>query len=85
MSVPVRVSLQFARPTMRLARAICDGQGRLLAGRGTALDDRMVHALRKLAVQTVLVTGAENAPLLDRVLDGFESDLDHALNYAIFE
>ena len=84
---------------MRLARAICDGRGRLLAGRGTALDDRMVHALRKLAVQTVLVTGAENAPhwetirsldeenapLLDRVLDGFESDLDHALNYAIFE
>ena len=53
--MPVRVPLQFAKPTMRLVRPICDPDGRLLAGSGTALSASVVRALRKMAIQTVLV------------------------------
>lgn len=53
--MPVRVPLEFAKPTMQLAGPIVDGDGRLLAGNGTKLSERIVSALRKLAMQTVLV------------------------------
>lgn len=56
----VRVPLQFAKATMRLARPITDTQGRLVAGTGTRLEERVVRLLRRLAVQTVLVTDAED-------------------------
>ena len=53
--MPVRVPLEFAKPTMQLAGPIVDGDGRLLAGKGTKLSERVVGALRKLAMQTVLI------------------------------
>ena len=70
----VRVPLPFARPEMRLARPVCDADGRLLVGAGTALDARVCQALRRLAVQSVVVTGAdglagwETLPPLDQQL-----------------
>lgn len=62
----VRVPLQFARPEMRLARPVCDADGHLLVGAGTALDARVCQALRRLAVQSVVVTGADE-------LEGWET------------
>ena len=74
--MPVRVPLRFAKPTMRLAKPICDADGRLVAGSGTALTDAVVRTFRKLAMQTVLVTdGGDIAswertrPLSDDLLD----------------
>jgi hypothetical protein len=70
----VRVPLQFARPEMRLARPVCDADGHLLVGAGTALDARVCQALRRLAVQSVVVAGAdgvagwETLPPLDQQL-----------------
>jgi hypothetical protein len=61
--MPVRVHLQFAKPTMRLARPISDGDGKLVAGVGTQLREGVVRVLRKMAVQSVLV--AETAELRD--------------------
>jgi len=58
----VRVPLTFVRPTMRLAHPIQDGEGRLVAGVGTQLSDRVVAHLRKLAIQAVSVTSAEDLP-----------------------
>lgn len=55
----IRVPLKFVRPTMRLARPIQDAEGRLVAGVGTQLTDRIVAHLRKLAIQTVTVTSPE--------------------------
>jgi hypothetical protein len=40
---------------MRLARPIFDADGKLIAGTGTHLDERMVRLLRRLALQTVVV------------------------------
>ncbi len=53
--MPVRVLLEFAQPAMRLARPIFDADGKLIAGTGTHLDERMVRLLRRLALQTVVV------------------------------
>jgi hypothetical protein len=53
--MPVRVHLQFVKPSMRLARPICDADGRPVAGAGTQLGDSVVRVLRRMAVQTVLV------------------------------
>jgi hypothetical protein len=53
--MPVRVPLQFVKPTMRLARPICDAEGRVVAGSGTLLGERVVRVLRTMAVQTVVV------------------------------
>ena len=58
----VRVPLTFVRPTMRLAHPIQDAEGRLVAGVGTQLSDRVVGHLRKLAIQAVAVTSAEDLP-----------------------
>ena len=51
----VRILLEFAQPAMRLARPIFDTDGKLIAGTGTHLDERMVRLLRRLALQTVVV------------------------------
>jgi hypothetical protein len=56
----VRVLLEFAKPTMRLARPIFDGDGKLIAGSGTLLSERMVQLLRRLALQTVVVEDADD-------------------------
>jgi hypothetical protein len=57
--MPVRVPLEFANPSMRLARPVCDAEGRLVAGAGTGLTARVVRLLRTMAVQSVLVADAE--------------------------
>ncbi len=59
---------------MRLARPICDAQGRLLASTGTLLSDSMVRLLRRSAVQSVLVTGATDIPPWE-VVRPLEQDL----------
>ena len=64
--MPVRVPLQFAKPTMRLARPICDADGKLVAGAGTALGEHVVRTLRKMAVQTVLVRESEEVASWER-------------------
>ena len=50
--------LAFAQPTMRLARPIMDGDGKLVAGTGTLLAERIVRLLRRMALQTVVVEDA---------------------------
>ena len=76
-----RVPLAFVRPEMRLARPVCDADGRLIVGAGTALDPRVVQALRRLAIQTVVVTGAielagwETLPPLDDQLQALHRRL----------
>jgi hypothetical protein len=55
----VRVQLQFVKPTMRLAAPVCDAQGMPVAGAGTLLGQSVVRALRRLAVQSVLVEEAD--------------------------
>jgi hypothetical protein len=57
--MPVRVPLEFANSSMHLARPICDGDGRLVAGAGTCLSTRVVRLLRTMAVQSVLVVEGE--------------------------
>jgi hypothetical protein len=54
-----RVPLEFAKPTMRLAKPICDANGRVLAGSGSLLTPSVVRLLRRLAIQTVVVDGDE--------------------------
>lgn len=59
----VRIHLQYATPTMRLARPISDANGRLVAGVGTILSPGVVRVLRQMAVQSVVVDDAgERAP-----------------------
>ena len=57
----VRVQLQSVQPTMRLARPIFDGEGKLVVGAGTQLRDAIVSVLRRMALQSVLV--ADGAPV----------------------
>jgi hypothetical protein len=64
--MPVRVPLQFAKPTMRLAKPICDAEGRLVAGSGTALTDAVVRTFRKLAMQTVLIADSDDVASWER-------------------
>ena len=78
----VRVPLEFVNESMRLARPIADAHGRLVAGTGTALVPTVVRALRKLAIQTVLVVDNESvatwerAQALDERLRELERRLD---------
>jgi hypothetical protein len=51
----IRVPLEFAKPTMRLAKPVCDAGGRVMAGSGSALTPSIVRLLRRLAIQTVVV------------------------------
>lgn len=55
----LRVPLEFAKPTMRLAKPICDARGRVMAGSGSALTPSIVRLLRRLAIQTVVVESRE--------------------------
>ena len=64
--VPARVPLEFVKPTMRLAHAIADADGRLVAGTGTQLSASVVRALRKLALQTVLVADSDDVAPWER-------------------
>jgi hypothetical protein len=64
--VAIRVPLEFLKPTMRLARPIADANGRLVAGSGTLLGAGIVRALRKLAIQTVLVSDSEDIAAWER-------------------
>lgn len=63
----VRVPLQFAKPTMRLARPIFDSDGRLVAGNGTLLGERVARLLRKMALQTVVVEDTEDLPVWETI------------------
>jgi HD-like signal output (HDOD) protein len=63
----VRILLQSAKPTMRLARPILDSEGRLLAGAGTQLNDAVARVLRRMAMQSVVVTDADGVPSWDTV------------------
>ena len=56
----VRVPLEYAKPTMRLAKPICDAKGRVLAGSGSVLSPSVVRLLRRLAIQTVVVDGGDD-------------------------
>ena len=77
-----RVPLEFVNETMRLARPITDADGRLVAGAGTTLSPTVLRALRKLAIQTVLivdndtVASWERAQALDEQLRNLERRLD---------
>ncbi len=77
-----RVPLEFVNETMRLAQPISDAEGRLVAGAGTTLSPGVVRALRKLAIQTVLVVDNETvatwerAQALDEQLRELERRLD---------
>jgi putative nucleotidyltransferase with HDIG domain len=67
---------------MRLARPIADADGRLIVGSGTLLSGSVVRALRKLALQTVLVVDSgdvapwERTTPLDEQLRELERRLD---------
>jgi len=56
----IRVPLEFAKPTMRLAKPVCDAGGRVMAGSGSALTPSIVRLLRRLAIQTVVVESHED-------------------------
>lgn len=56
----VRVPLEFAKPTMRLAKPVCDASGRVMAGSGSALTPSIVRLLRRLAIQTVVVESRDD-------------------------
>lgn len=51
----VRVPLEYANETMRLARPVCDADGRVMAGSGSVLTPSVLRILRRLAIQTVVV------------------------------
>jgi len=80
--VSARVPLEFVNETMRLAHPISDAEGRLVAGVGSAFTATVVRALRRLAIQTVLivdneeVASWERAEALDERLRELERRLD---------
>jgi hypothetical protein len=65
--MPLRVPLQFVKPTMRLAGPIVDTDGRLVAGTGTELRDSVVRVLRKMAVQAVLVAETDEVGAFETI------------------
>lgn len=65
--MPLRIPLQFVRPTMRLAGPIIDADGRLVAGIGTELRDSVVRVLRKMAVQAVLVAETDDVGAFETI------------------
>ena len=56
----VRVPLEFANATMRLAKPVCDADGRVMAGSGSQLTPSVLRILRRLAIQTVVVDAGEH-------------------------
>lgn len=79
--MPIRVLLQSLKPTMRLARPIFDADGGLVAGAGTQLRDGVLRALRKMALQSVLVVDSDKIPQWDtlRPLGEELADLDRRI------
>lgn len=65
--MPTRIPLQYARPSLRLARPVLDAEGRLVAGVGTTLSDRMVRILRRMALQSVVVADCPEIAEWERV------------------
>lgn len=45
---------------MRLAKPVCDADGRVMAGSGSALTPSIVRLLRRLAIQTVVVESTDD-------------------------
>jgi hypothetical protein len=74
--------LEFLKASMRLARPIADADGRLVAGVGTLLAPSVVRALRKLAIQTVLVVDSDDVDRWERTqpLDGQLRELEQRLD-----
>lgn len=56
----VRVPLEFAKSTMRLAKPVCDADGRVMAGSGSVLTPSVLRILRRLAIQTVAVEDGDH-------------------------
>lgn len=52
---------------MHLARPLFDAEGRLVAGTGTVLTERVVRVLRKMAVQSVLVVADDRVATWETV------------------
>ena len=77
-----RIHLQFATPTMRLARPISDATGRLVAGIGTVLSPGVVRVLRHMAVQSVLVEDAGELAAWEQVRTPAEEQLALAARFA---
>lgn len=67
--MPIRVPLEFVNPRMRLAHPIADADGRLVAGVGTHLAPSIARALRKLAIQTVLIVDDDDIASWERTKD----------------
>ena len=65
--MPIRIPLQYARPSLRLAHPIIDADGRLVAGVGTSLTDRIVRILRNMALQSVVVADSDEVGEWERV------------------
>ena len=78
----VRVPLEFVNDTMRLAGPIADADGRLVAGAGTTLSPTVLRALRKLAIQTILVVDNDSVAAWERAqaLDEQLRELEHRLD-----
>jgi hypothetical protein len=53
--VPIRILLPFVRDTMRLAEPIVDRDGRVVAGSGTQLSDRLLSVLRAVGIESVVI------------------------------
>jgi hypothetical protein len=77
-----RIHLQFATPTMRLARPIIDANGRLVAGIGTMLSAGVVRVLRHMAVQSVLIEDAGTVAAWEQVRSPAEEHLALAARFA---
>jgi hypothetical protein len=77
-----RIHLQFATPTMRLARPIIDANGRLVAGLGTMLSAGVVRVLRHMAVQSVLVEDAGAVASWEQVRSPTEEHVALAARFA---
>lgn len=78
----VRIHLQFAKPSMRLARPISDANGRLVAGIGTMLSPGVVRVLRHMAVQSVTVEDAESLGSWEQVRTPAEEHAALAARFA---
>jgi hypothetical protein len=52
---------------MHLAKPVCDAGGRVIAGSGSALTPSVLRALRRLAIQTVVVADGPDLAGWERV------------------
>jgi hypothetical protein len=70
-----RVLLQFAKPEMQLARPIWDRDGKLVVGRGSRLNERVVRLLRRMGLQTVVVEDTGGLAAWEKI-PGLAHDLE---------